>query len=102
MSSEHPANEPVLSYAPGSPEREELQTELDYQMDSVIEIPCIINGEEISYVANSIIFSKNNFECFRPPAPMQWLKPTRIPNYYHAQSPYLMAQKNFLRPILSL
>ena len=53
MSSEHPANEPVLGYAPGSPEREELQTELDNQMNSVIEIPCIINGEEI-FTGNTV------------------------------------------------
>ena len=53
MSSEHPANEPVLGYAPGSQEREELQTELDNQMNSVIEIPCIINGEEI-FTGNTV------------------------------------------------
>jgi 1-pyrroline-5-carboxylate dehydrogenase len=53
MSSEHPANEPVLGYAPGSPEREELQTELDNQMNSIIEIPCIINGEEI-FTGNTV------------------------------------------------
>ena len=53
MSSEHPANAPVLGYAPGSPEREELQTELDNQMNSVIEIPCIINGEEI-FTGNTV------------------------------------------------
>ena len=53
MSSEHPANEPVLGYAPGSPEREELQRELDNQMNSVIEIPCIINGEEI-FTGNTV------------------------------------------------
>ena len=53
MSSQHPANEPVLSYAPGSPEREQLQVELENQMNSVIEIPCIINGEEI-FTGNTI------------------------------------------------
>ena len=53
MSSEHPANEPVLGYAPGSPEREELQTELDNQMNSIIEIPCIINGQEI-FTGNTV------------------------------------------------
>ena len=45
--SAHPANEPVLEYAPGSSERSKLQTELETQMNTVIEIPCIINGEEI-------------------------------------------------------
>jgi len=49
----HPENEPVLGYAPGSPEREKLQTELNNQMNSVIEIPCIINGEEI-FTGNTV------------------------------------------------
>jgi len=44
---DHPDNEPILSYAPGSPERIELQAEMDRQMSEVIEIPCVINGEEI-------------------------------------------------------
>ena len=43
----HPDNEPILSYAPGSSERAELQAEMDRQMSEVVEIPCIINGVEI-------------------------------------------------------
>ena len=43
----HPANEPILNYAPGSAERGELQAELKRQMGEVVEIPCIIDGEEI-------------------------------------------------------
>jgi len=43
----HPANEPILNYAPGSAERGELQTELKRQMGEIVEIPCIIDGEEI-------------------------------------------------------
>jgi len=43
----HPANEPILGYAPGSEERTLLQSEIDRQMGEVIEIPCIINGEEV-------------------------------------------------------
>ena len=43
----HPANEPILGYAPGSEERALLQSEMDRQMGEVIEIPCIINGEEV-------------------------------------------------------
>ena len=43
----HPDNEPILSYAPGSAERLELQAEMDRQMNEVVEIPCVINGEEI-------------------------------------------------------
>ena len=45
--SDHPDNEPILSYAPGSAERAELQAEMDRQMSEVVEIPCVINGEEI-------------------------------------------------------
>ena len=43
----HPANEPILGYEPGSQERESLQSEIDRQMAEIIEIPCIINGEEV-------------------------------------------------------
>ena len=48
----HPDNEPILSYAPGSAERLELQAEMDRQMNEVVEIPCVINGEEI-FTGNS-------------------------------------------------
>ncbi len=43
----HPANEPILGYAPGSAERATLYAELDRQMGEVVEIPCIINGKEV-------------------------------------------------------
>ena len=43
-----PENEPVLSYAPGSKERDELKTELKEMLDNPIEVPCIIGGREIS------------------------------------------------------
>ena len=42
-----PVNEPVLSYAPGSSERAELKAELTKQESEILEIPCIINGEEV-------------------------------------------------------
>lgn len=42
-----PNNEPILGFAPGSQERADLQAEMDRQMGEVIEIPCIINGEEV-------------------------------------------------------
>ena len=45
--SSHPVNEPILGFAPGSPERAALQAELDRQMGEVVEIPCIINGEKV-------------------------------------------------------
>jgi 1-pyrroline-5-carboxylate dehydrogenase len=50
---DHPVNEPVLEYAPGSAERTALQTELDHQMNEVVEIPCIINGEKV-FTGNTI------------------------------------------------
>jgi len=42
-----PKNEPVKSYAPGTPEREKLKEELEYQKSKVIEIPAIIGGKEV-------------------------------------------------------
>jgi 1-pyrroline-5-carboxylate dehydrogenase len=42
-----PANEPVLSYAPGTPERAALMDELDAQAGRVVEIPLVIGGEEV-------------------------------------------------------
>lgn len=42
-----PENEPVLSYSPGSPERELIEAELKTQSEQVIDIPLIINGKEI-------------------------------------------------------
>ena len=40
-------NEPVREYAPGSPERAELQTRLEEMRNERLEIPCIVGGEEI-------------------------------------------------------
>jgi 1-pyrroline-5-carboxylate dehydrogenase len=40
-------NEPVLSYAPGSPERARLKAELDRQYHQVVDIPLIIGGREV-------------------------------------------------------
>ena len=45
--SSHPSNEPILDYAPDSDERKALQAEIKKQMSEVIEIPCIVNGEEL-------------------------------------------------------
>ena len=42
-----PVNEPVLGYLPGSNERTLLKAELEKQEREVLEIPCIINGEEV-------------------------------------------------------
>ncbi len=42
-----PVNEPVLSYAPGTPERDSLKAELERQLGSVVEIPAIVGGREV-------------------------------------------------------
>ncbi len=44
---EKPKNEPVLSYAPNSPERLELVAELERMSSQQIDIPLIIGGKEI-------------------------------------------------------
>lgn len=43
-----PLNEPVLSYAPGSPERDALQAELKRQKGQELEIPMVIGGEAVT------------------------------------------------------
>ena len=42
-----PINEPILGYLPDSPERAALKAEIKRQEAIVLEIPCIINGEEV-------------------------------------------------------
>ena len=42
-----PKNEPVLTYIPGSPERNKLIDELNDQYSRVVDIPLIIGGKEI-------------------------------------------------------
>src|ERR1700741_2397795 len=42
-----PRNEPVLGFAPGSPERKELKAALDVMGSEEIEIPLIIGGREV-------------------------------------------------------
>jgi 1-pyrroline-5-carboxylate dehydrogenase len=42
-----PTNEPVRSYAPGTPERAELRRRLDQMQSERIELPCVIGGEEV-------------------------------------------------------
>ncbi len=43
-----PLNEPALSYAPGSPERAELQAKLQEMLDNPVEVPIIIDGKEVT------------------------------------------------------
>src|SRR5688500_7164541 len=42
-----PVNEPVRSYAPGSPERESLKKRLEEMRSERIEIPCVIGGKDV-------------------------------------------------------
>ncbi|HEU4728799.1 MAG TPA: aldehyde dehydrogenase family protein, partial [Kofleriaceae bacterium] len=42
-----PVNEPILSYAPGSPERARLQAALAAVEREVVEIPCVIGGQRV-------------------------------------------------------
>lgn len=42
-----PKNEPILNYAPGSPERAELEKALAFLKKNPVEIPMVIGGEEI-------------------------------------------------------
>src|SRR5215467_11420591 len=42
-----PHNEPIRSYAPGSPERDELRTRLAELQSHELEIPLVIGGKEV-------------------------------------------------------
>jgi 1-pyrroline-5-carboxylate dehydrogenase len=42
-----PENEPMLSFAPGTKEREDIKTELTRQTSEIVEIPLIIGGKKI-------------------------------------------------------
>ncbi len=42
-----PHNEPILSYAPGTPERSALQAKLKTVWEEEVEIPIIVGGKEI-------------------------------------------------------
>jgi 1-pyrroline-5-carboxylate dehydrogenase len=53
-----PQNETVKSYAPGSPEREELKRRLDQMQRDQLEIPCVIGGEDVR--------TGNTFEAVMP------------------------------------
>lgn len=42
-----PANEPILSYAPGTRERAELKAKLQEMLSTPVEVPIVIGGKEI-------------------------------------------------------
>jgi 1-pyrroline-5-carboxylate dehydrogenase len=48
VSPPRPVNEPVLSYAPGTPERATLKAELARMTGETIEIPMFIDGKEVT------------------------------------------------------
>jgi 1-pyrroline-5-carboxylate dehydrogenase len=43
-----PRNEPIKSYAPGTPERDELKKQIEAQRNGQFEIPLFIGGEEVT------------------------------------------------------
>ena len=43
-----PQNEPVRSYAPGTPERASLKLRLEQMKGERVEIPCVIGGEDVT------------------------------------------------------
>jgi hypothetical protein len=45
-----PKNEPILGYLPGSPERKELEKEIQRLSNEVIDIPLIIGGKKFARV----------------------------------------------------
>ena len=47
VSTPEPRNEPVKSYAPGTPERDTLAKQVNSMLGSEIEIPIIIGGKEV-------------------------------------------------------
>jgi 1-pyrroline-5-carboxylate dehydrogenase len=56
----NPINEPVLDYAPGSPEHTELLKEIAKLKENPIDIPMYINGEEIKTGKKVDIYSPHD------------------------------------------
>lgn len=56
----NPVNEPVLDYKPGSPEHTELQKELKKLKENPIEIPMVIDGDEVKTGKKVDIFSPHD------------------------------------------
>ncbi len=57
---QEPKNEPYLSYAPGTPEREQLKEKLKELKSEAIEIPAIINGQEVYTETRSDVVIPHN------------------------------------------
>src|SRR2546428_8926179 len=69
-----PTNEPVLSYAPGAPERIELKRTLKDLSSHQIEIPLVIGGKEVPT-------RKTNHAAIPP------CHPHRLPKGHQARPP---------------
>lgn len=67
----YPKNEPVLEYAPGSPERQTLKTELKRQSEMLVDIPIIIGGKEIRTAAKKKVVMPHDHSHI-------------LANFYHA------------------
>lgn len=55
-----PKNEPVLSYAPGTPERQQLKAELARMSASSVEVPLIIGGRDVKTDAQAVMRAPHN------------------------------------------
>ncbi len=55
-----PVNEPVKSYAPGSPERTEVKAELQRIKNRCEDIPCVIDGKKIQGKEFDAVVSPHN------------------------------------------
>jgi 1-pyrroline-5-carboxylate dehydrogenase len=58
----HPHNEPVWSYAPGSPEKKALKAEIARQSANPVEIPLVIGGREIRTGRTQPVLSPHRHE----------------------------------------
>ncbi len=57
-----PQNEPILNYAPRSPERAALEKELAWLKENPFEIPLVVGGEEITTNKKVDIFCPHNLK----------------------------------------
>jgi 1-pyrroline-5-carboxylate dehydrogenase len=56
----NPVNEPVKSYAPGSPERAEIKAELQRIKNRCEDIPCVIDGKKVQNKEFDSVLSPHN------------------------------------------
>ena len=58
----YPVNEPIKSYAPGTIERAELEVALEYLKANPVEIPMVIDGEDVKTDKKINITAPHNHE----------------------------------------